>query len=626
MIGHRATETIGVIAATLIGKLEVSDSPSRQYKARRNRACSLNNDCLRTCSLFHGRDPAFVVRLAAEANLELFTHGQTIMTEGETGQTMYFLNRGSVDVIVGPPDAEVVVASLGAGSMFGELSLLGVSNKRTATIRASEFCDCRVLHHDIFTKILKSFPKEREFFQQISVEYWADLKKKTADRKKEEAEHRRRSFSSRRTSHLPRLQGWEEKESQGCLSAWQTQTRRKSCPTTRAASRNSVSCTGVNTWSRGPPLGACTAEQLDERTDHSANNWSRGPLLQGRAAEQLDEHTDHEAGDPQSVDRETTQSALIDTLKRAFREAADVRRSSSYSMDVTKAQTRSASPSRQCSGASTDGAMEPVVIFSDSDSDVSFWDESGAGERESDILATEELQTQTREEERSPPDENEAQELQASGDAMGSASQPSRQSVGAGVEEAWAGTESGLRPTPPLLRKTCEQVAGATASFRHRHRHAAVAAGAAAVWQSGMPGRPGSQKPAGAASVPLQRYARHPKELTPIVPAAAPRALVPTAQPSLQTPQLKPGALGEIPLTARPRSRARAGYGEARRPLVGVESVFRAAQSAVGGVVASCTKGQRPAAPTAHDIEESLARRTMESMFAPPPVSHSRSC
>merc|ERR1719272_145340 len=74
---------------------------------------------------------------------------------------MYLLNRGEVEILIGSN----VVCTLRDGSVFGEIALLGVSSKRTATVRAASFCDCRVIQRAAFMRLLQSFPGERLFYE-----------------------------------------------------------------------------------------------------------------------------------------------------------------------------------------------------------------------------------------------------------------------------------------------------------------------------------------------------------------------------------------------------------------------------------------------------------------------------
>eukprot|EP00746_Dinoflagellata_sp_MGD_P165517 gnl/MRDRNA2_/MRDRNA2_94836_c0_seq1.p1 gnl/MRDRNA2_/MRDRNA2_94836_c0~~gnl/MRDRNA2_/MRDRNA2_94836_c0_seq1.p1 ORF type:complete len:542 (-),score=82.60 gnl/MRDRNA2_/MRDRNA2_94836_c0_seq1:153-1778(-) len=120
------------------------------------------HDGIAKLPLFQGRDPRFVGQLLLDVAVEVFQPGDVILREGDSGESMYLLNRGEVEIIVGGN----VVAKLRDGSVFGEIALLGVSSRRTATVRAASFCDCRVIQRAVFMRLLQSFPNERIFYEK----------------------------------------------------------------------------------------------------------------------------------------------------------------------------------------------------------------------------------------------------------------------------------------------------------------------------------------------------------------------------------------------------------------------------------------------------------------------------
>jgi len=137
------------------------------------RLCSaFRHECLRKSPFFSERDTLFLEMVIAELEIELFQDGETIISQGDHGDKMYFLYCGDVDVFVGPN--EVKVARLSSGTVFGEMALFG-QHKRAATIRAAGFVDCRVISHRAFNAVLKRFPKDREFFMNMAAERLAQL-------------------------------------------------------------------------------------------------------------------------------------------------------------------------------------------------------------------------------------------------------------------------------------------------------------------------------------------------------------------------------------------------------------------------------------------------------------------
>jgi CRP-like cAMP-binding protein len=67
--------------------------------------------------------------------VEKYADGEIIVREGEMGREMYVIQRGSVEVVKTLAGRSVVLATLGRGSFFGEMSLLE-SMPRNATVRA----------------------------------------------------------------------------------------------------------------------------------------------------------------------------------------------------------------------------------------------------------------------------------------------------------------------------------------------------------------------------------------------------------------------------------------------------------------------------------------------------------
>ena len=102
------------------------------------------------CPLFHGLEPAALGALAAAAVEVEFPAGRMIARDGEIGTGLFIVESGRVHVV----RSGTVVARLGPGEFFGELSVLD-GGPRIAAVVADEPTRClavatwdleRVLH------------------------------------------------------------------------------------------------------------------------------------------------------------------------------------------------------------------------------------------------------------------------------------------------------------------------------------------------------------------------------------------------------------------------------------------------------------------------------------------------
>lgn len=80
-----------------------------------------------------------------------FAKGECIFEEGDKGDAMYFVARGTLSVRVRLPDGQrsVRLAGIGSGVIFGEMAILG-SIPRTATVTADEDVVCYMLTREDF--------------------------------------------------------------------------------------------------------------------------------------------------------------------------------------------------------------------------------------------------------------------------------------------------------------------------------------------------------------------------------------------------------------------------------------------------------------------------------------------
>ena len=126
---------------------------------------------------FKDADPAFVSAVVSKLQFEVYQPGDTVIQEGTLGYKMYFIQTGSVDVIISDGTC---VAQLAEGSYFGEICLLA-KLRRTATIKAETFCNMYSLDQADFSQVLNEFPQMRETMESVARERLEKLGKQAVD-------------------------------------------------------------------------------------------------------------------------------------------------------------------------------------------------------------------------------------------------------------------------------------------------------------------------------------------------------------------------------------------------------------------------------------------------------------
>jgi small-conductance mechanosensitive channel/CRP-like cAMP-binding protein len=90
-------------------------------------------------------------RLSQAARPLLFAAGETIVSEGEAGESMFVLRRGEASVRLARTEGEV--ARLREGAVFGEMSLL-TGDARSATVVAVSDCELLEIGADPFRRVV----------------------------------------------------------------------------------------------------------------------------------------------------------------------------------------------------------------------------------------------------------------------------------------------------------------------------------------------------------------------------------------------------------------------------------------------------------------------------------------
>jgi glucose-6-phosphate 1-dehydrogenase len=124
----------------------------------------INRSVLDRVPLFKGANDTLMHTLTLALTPAAAAAGEEIVRKGEVGDEMYFLSRGSVEVVDG--DGKVV-KTMGEGDFFGELALLS-DQPRSATVRAATPCDLFVLNQGDFKRALKEYPQFAESVNEIA--------------------------------------------------------------------------------------------------------------------------------------------------------------------------------------------------------------------------------------------------------------------------------------------------------------------------------------------------------------------------------------------------------------------------------------------------------------------------
>ncbi|VVC99787.1 unnamed protein product [Leptidea sinapis] len=127
-------------------------------------AIRVHLDTLRKVQIFQDCEPGLLQALVLKLKLQVFSPGDYICRKGDVGKEMYIVKRGRLQVVA--DDGQTVLATLGAGSVFGEVSVLDIAgnrtgNRRTANVRAIGYSDLFCLAKRDLWEALADYPDAR---------------------------------------------------------------------------------------------------------------------------------------------------------------------------------------------------------------------------------------------------------------------------------------------------------------------------------------------------------------------------------------------------------------------------------------------------------------------------------
>jgi small-conductance mechanosensitive channel/CRP-like cAMP-binding protein len=107
-----------------------------QLDAERKQDQSTSANWIEQVALFASAPAQVKSDLQSAARQRSFDGGTAIVSQGEPGSSLFVIAHGACDVLIGGEDGTEKVGAIGAGSVFGELSLL-TGSPRSATVRAA---------------------------------------------------------------------------------------------------------------------------------------------------------------------------------------------------------------------------------------------------------------------------------------------------------------------------------------------------------------------------------------------------------------------------------------------------------------------------------------------------------
>jgi len=125
----------------------------------------LNRDIIEKVPLFQGAKDDFVRAVVLELRPAIFLPGDYIMRAGESGEQMYFISKGTVEVV--SADGKQTYATLTDGDFVGEIALL-LGTPRTASVRAMDYCDLYTLTRASLDHVLARHPDVAARIQAIA--------------------------------------------------------------------------------------------------------------------------------------------------------------------------------------------------------------------------------------------------------------------------------------------------------------------------------------------------------------------------------------------------------------------------------------------------------------------------
>jgi CRP/FNR family transcriptional regulator, cyclic AMP receptor protein len=110
----------------------------------------------RRVHLFNGLNDAELTQIAEQCVIQKFASGDVIVRQNTTGDDVYFVEKGAIEVFVEGLDDERVLVVLGEGQVFGEMALIGHGYRSASGRAGKNGCQLRLLKSAQFNDLCLS--------------------------------------------------------------------------------------------------------------------------------------------------------------------------------------------------------------------------------------------------------------------------------------------------------------------------------------------------------------------------------------------------------------------------------------------------------------------------------------
>ena len=169
-------------------------------KMRTDLALKVHYATLSKVKLFQDCDTGLLKELVTKLRPMIFLPGDYICRQDDIGREMYIVQSGYVMVTTpnssGCVHDKLIMATLGEGSVFGEIALLGIRgmSRRTADVVSKGFSNLFILRKDDLEEALKHFPDAKRILNAKARRIMKENDERKA--KDEDQQKNEESFSS----------------------------------------------------------------------------------------------------------------------------------------------------------------------------------------------------------------------------------------------------------------------------------------------------------------------------------------------------------------------------------------------------------------------------------------------